>query len=90
MSGTDVATATVVASAGWLAEAHATAAVLAGTGGAIEHLLAHRLAGVIIGGGGAIHRVGAPTPRTPQAPRGRRGRRDRSGVALGEPLREGR
>ena len=59
VSGTDVGTVTVVADAGWLAEAHATAAILAGTAGAVEYLVAHGLAGVVIGADGAVHRVGS-------------------------------
>ncbi|MBT4985377.1 MAG: FAD:protein FMN transferase [Ilumatobacter sp.] len=53
-SATDLATVTVVANAGWLAEAHATAALLAGSGGAVAYLNSHGLAGVVIDAIGAV------------------------------------
>ena len=53
-STTDLATVTVVANAGWLAEAHATAALLAGSAGAVEYLEAHGLSGVAIDTAGAM------------------------------------
>jgi thiamine biosynthesis lipoprotein len=52
-STTDLATVTVVANAGWLAEAHATAALLAGSAGAVAYLNSHGLAGVAIDSTGA-------------------------------------
>jgi len=52
-SDTDVAAVTVVASAGWMAEAHATAAILRGTTGAVAYLEDLGLAGVVIGTDGA-------------------------------------
>lgn len=65
---TDLATATVVANAGWLAEAHATAAILLGSADALAYLETHGLSGVVIDRAGAItatpdiamtHHVGA-------------------------------
>ncbi len=49
MSSTDLATVTVVARSGWIAEAHATAALLAGSDGAIDHLDRHGLTGLAVG-----------------------------------------
>lgn len=46
-SRTDLAAATVVAPAGWLAESHATAALLRGSGGAIDYLEDHGLTGIV-------------------------------------------
>jgi thiamine biosynthesis lipoprotein len=51
---TDLATVTVVARSGWLAEAHATAALLAGSAGAVGYLEAHGLSGVAIDRAGAV------------------------------------
>ena len=45
---TDLATVTVVANAGWLAEAHATAAILQGSAGATAYLKTRGLSGVVI------------------------------------------
>ncbi len=45
-SRTDLAAVTVVASCGWRAEAHATAALLCGSAGAVEYLDAHRVSGI--------------------------------------------
>lgn len=45
---TDLATVTVIANAGWLAEAHATAALLRGSDGAIDYLDARELTGIAI------------------------------------------
>lgn len=45
---TDLAAVTVFASRGWLAEAHATSALLAGRAGVLEHLRAHGLSGVAV------------------------------------------
>ena len=45
-SHTDLTAVTVVANAGWLAEAHATAALLSGSGRAIEYLESRGLAGL--------------------------------------------
>jgi thiamine biosynthesis lipoprotein len=45
-AGTDLASVTVFAGAGWIAEVHATAALLAGSAGALAHLEANGLAGV--------------------------------------------
>jgi thiamine biosynthesis lipoprotein len=46
-STSDLAAVTVVASAGWLAEIHATAALVAGSAGAMAHLAAHGLSGIV-------------------------------------------
>jgi thiamine biosynthesis lipoprotein len=48
MASTDLVAVTVVASSGWLAEAHATAAILTGTTGVREYLNAHCLSGLAI------------------------------------------
>ncbi len=58
VSDTDLASVTVVADAGWLAEAHATAALLCGSEGAIDHLTAHDLTGI------AVTRHGVISPTT--------------------------
>lgn len=55
MSTTDLAAMTVVARAGWLAEVHATAAILRGAAGALEHLDAHGLSGLAIERNGTVH-----------------------------------
>jgi thiamine biosynthesis lipoprotein len=53
-STTDLATVTVVANAGWLAEAHATAALLAGSASAMTYLDAHDLTGLVIDQSGDV------------------------------------
>lgn len=53
-STTDLASVTVVARSGWLAEAHATAALLAGSAGATEHLERHALDGVTVADDGSV------------------------------------
>jgi len=53
-SDTDLAAVTVVANAGWLAEAHATAAILCGTAGAVDYLNGRGLAGVAIAADGSV------------------------------------
>ncbi len=45
---TDLAAATVIANAGWLAEAHATAALLCGSRDVVDYLDRHHLAGVAV------------------------------------------
>ena len=47
-SATDLAGATVVAPTGWEAEAHATAALLAGSTGFVDYLRRHRLEGAAV------------------------------------------
>lgn len=47
-STTDLATVTVMARSGWLAETHATAAVLAGSEHVLDHLDRHELTGVAV------------------------------------------
>ncbi len=47
-STTDLAAVTVVARSGWLAEAHATAALLAGSHHVIDHLERHDLSGLAV------------------------------------------
>jgi thiamine biosynthesis lipoprotein len=47
-STTELAAVTVIARSGWLAEAHATAALLSGRVGAIDHLETHELTGIAI------------------------------------------
>jgi thiamine biosynthesis lipoprotein len=54
MSTTDIAAVTVVAASGWLAEAHATAAILAGTAGVREHLRTHELSGLAVAADGTV------------------------------------
>ncbi len=53
-SDTDLAAVTVVANAGWMAEAHATGALLRGTRGAIGYLEARGLAGVAVAADGTV------------------------------------
>jgi thiamine biosynthesis lipoprotein len=53
-SSTDLAAVTVIARSGWIAEAHATAALLAGSIGAIEHLDRHGLSGLAVGLDGSL------------------------------------
>lgn len=48
VSNTDLASVTVVARTGWLAEAHATAAILAGSESVIDHLDRHQLTGAAV------------------------------------------
>ncbi len=47
-STTDLAAVTVIARSGWLAEAHATAALLSGSVGAIDDLDRHELTGIAV------------------------------------------
>jgi FAD:protein FMN transferase len=47
-SRTDLASVTVIANAGWLAEAHATAALLRGSAEAITYLTARGLSGLAV------------------------------------------
>jgi len=47
-STTDLATVTVIGRAGWLAEVHATAGLLAGTGGVLDYLERNELSGIAI------------------------------------------
>lgn len=54
VSGSDLAAVTVVAATGWLAEAHATAALLAGSDGVLDHLDRHGLAGVAVSTDGHV------------------------------------
>jgi thiamine biosynthesis lipoprotein len=54
VSTTDLASVTVVARSGWLAEAHATAAVLAGSDSVIDHLDRHELTGVAVTADGDV------------------------------------
>lgn len=58
-SCTDLAAVTVVAGAGWLAEAHATAALLQGRAAAAGYLGDRDLSGVIVDGDGAVSATGA-------------------------------
>jgi FAD:protein FMN transferase len=51
---TDLATATVVARAGWEAEAHATAALLCGSDRVLDHLARHGLDGLAVSLDGAV------------------------------------
>jgi thiamine biosynthesis lipoprotein len=48
VSTTDLVAVTVIAPTGWLAEVHATAALLAGSGGVLTHLGRHRLSGLAV------------------------------------------
>lgn len=54
MASTDLAAVTVVAPTGWAAEAHATAALLQGRAGAIDHLQRHRLIGLAVALDGSV------------------------------------
>jgi thiamine biosynthesis lipoprotein len=53
-STTDLASVTVVARSGWLAEAHATAAILAGSDHAVDHLDRHELSGLAVTADGRV------------------------------------
>lgn len=53
-STTDLAAITVVARSGWLAEVHATAALLSGSELAVDHLDRHDLSGLAIDGEGRV------------------------------------
>ena len=63
---TDLASVTVVANAGWLAEAHATSALLCGSEHVIDHLDARRLAGVAVTAHGRVTATAGLDVRTPQ------------------------
>ncbi len=65
-SSTDLATVTVVANAGWLAEAHATAALLRGSDGAIDYLDTHGLSGIAITDRGDVSATTGLAVETPQ------------------------
>lgn len=52
-SASDLAAVTVIARSGWLAEAHATAALLAGSAGVLDYLDNHDLTGIAISGDGS-------------------------------------
>jgi thiamine biosynthesis lipoprotein len=54
VSGTDLAAVTVVAATGWLAEAHATAALLVGADGVLDHLDRHGLVGLAVAADGHV------------------------------------
>ncbi len=54
MSDTDLDAVTVIARSGWLAEAHATGAILAGSVGVLGYLAAHDLSGVAVTSTGAL------------------------------------
>jgi len=54
MSATDLAQATVVATTGWAAEAHATAALLEGCDGVLDYLSERGLIGVAVGVDGTV------------------------------------
>jgi thiamine biosynthesis lipoprotein len=53
-STTDLASVTVVARSGWLAEAHATAAILAGSDHVVDHLDRHGVSGVAVTADGRV------------------------------------
>lgn len=53
-AATDLAAVTVIAPSAWLAEAHATAALLVGSDLALDHLRAHDLTGLTIGLDGQV------------------------------------
>jgi thiamine biosynthesis lipoprotein len=53
-STTDLAAVSVIARSGWLAEVHATAALLGGSLAAVDHLDRHDLSGLAIGLDGAV------------------------------------
>ena len=67
MSDTDLAAVTVIARRGWLAEAHATAAILAGEAGLLEYLAAHDLSGLAVTTSGA--RLATPDLVSPSSRR---------------------
>lgn len=53
-SRTDLSSVTVIAGSGWLAEAHATAALLAGSRDVVEYLCRHDLSGLAVGTDGMV------------------------------------
>ena len=53
-SDTDLLSVTVVSRSGWSAEAHATAALLQGSSGALAYLEVHHVSGVVIAGNGEV------------------------------------
>ena len=72
MSDTDLAAVTVIARSGWLAEAHATAAILAGRVGLLRYLAIHDLSGLAVTTDGVVLATpdlnGAPSALTPATP----------------------
>jgi thiamine biosynthesis lipoprotein len=60
-SSTDLAAVTVIASTGWEAEVHATAALLEGSAGAVAHLRAWDLTGMAVALDGSVLATGALT-----------------------------
>jgi thiamine biosynthesis lipoprotein len=53
-STTDLAAVTVIARCGWLAEVHATAAMLSGRAGVVQYLDRHDLSGIALGDDGSV------------------------------------
>lgn len=53
-STTDLWSVTVIARSGWLAEAHATAALLAGSAGVVEYLEGHDVSGLAVAADGRL------------------------------------
>ncbi len=72
MSDTDLAAVTVIARTGWLAEAHATAAILAGRAGLLGYLAGHDLSGLAVTTDGVLLATpdlnGAPPAVGPATP----------------------
>lgn len=71
-STTDLATLTVIAGNGWLAEVHATAALSCGTGGVVTYLADHGLSGVAVDLDGRVLRTPDLLDVTLLAPAGAR------------------
>ena len=65
MSDTDLDAVTVIARSGWLAEAHATGAILAGSVGVLGYLATHDLSGVAVTSTGALLATPDLIPATP-------------------------
>lgn len=63
-SSTDLAAVTVVAAAGWQAEALATAAILATSAGVVDYLDSHRVSGIAVALDGHVMYVGDVTAAT--------------------------
>ena len=67
MSDTDIAAVTVIARNGWLAEAHATAAILAGRAGLLGYLSDHDLSGLAVTTTGVLLATPDLTPASSSA-----------------------
>jgi thiamine biosynthesis lipoprotein len=53
-STTDLATVTIIARSGWLAEVHASAAIACGSAGVLDYIARHGLSGIAVTDAGAV------------------------------------